>query len=61
MKRIVCIIFCLGLGAAALHGGVMSPFRRPRFFHAYGILAFLAVLTTYFGVNLILGGMHAYA
>ena len=47
--------------AAALHGGVMSPFRRPRFFHAYCILAFLAMLTTYFGVNLILGGMHAYA
>jgi ABC-type transport system involved in cytochrome c biogenesis permease subunit len=24
-------------------------------------LAFLAVLATYFGVNLLLGGMHSYA
>jgi ABC-type transport system involved in cytochrome c biogenesis permease subunit len=31
------------------------------FFHIYGIVAFLSVLITYFGVNLILGGMHSYA
>ena len=47
--------------AAMLHGGIMSRFFRPRFFHAYAILAFLSVLITYFGVNLILGGMHSYA
>ena len=47
--------------AAALHGGLLPPLRRPKVFHAYCILAFLAVLVTYFGVNLILGGMHAYA
>ncbi len=45
----------------ALHGGALPAFRRPRFFHIYSILAFLAVLITYFGVNLILGGMHSYA
>ncbi len=28
---------------------------------AYFLLAFLCVLMTYFGVNLFLGGMHAYA
>ena len=47
--------------AAALHSGLLPPLRRPKVFHAYCILAFLAVLVTYFGVNLILGGMHAYA
>ena len=47
--------------SAMLHGGVMSRFRRPVFFHTYAILAFLTVLITYFGVNLLLGGMHSYA
>ncbi len=45
----------------ALHGTLLKPFRRPRFFHAFCLLAFLSVLITYFGVNLFLGGMHAYA
>ncbi|MGN0202782.1 MAG: cytochrome c biogenesis protein CcsA [Candidatus Cryptobacteroides sp.] len=45
----------------ALHGGSLEIFRRPKFFHAYCIIAFLSVLVTYFGVNLILGGMHSYA
>ena len=44
----------------ALHGGSLKVFN-PIFFHIYAILAFLSVLVTYFGVNLILGGMHAYA
>ena len=44
-----------------LHGGAIKAFRNPRFFHAYTIFAFIAVLITYFGVNLILGGMHSYA
>ena len=47
--------------AAALHGGSLKAFRRPKFFHAYCAIAFLSVLVTYFGVNLLLGGMHAYA
>ena len=34
--------------------------RTPRAFHLYCALAFLSVLVTYFGVNLLLGGMHAY-
>ena len=29
-------------------------------FHIYCIIAFLSVVVTYFGVNLILGGMHSY-
>ena len=47
--------------AFALHGSLLPCFRKPRFFHIYCILAFLAVLVTYFGVNLFLGGMHSYA
>jgi len=47
--------------AFALHGGSPTLFRRPRFFHVFCILAFVAVLVTYFGVNLFLGGMHSYA
>lgn len=47
--------------AVALHGGCLKAFRNPRFFHAYSIIGFLSVLVTYFGVNLLLGGMHAYA
>ena len=46
--------------AFALHQGSISLLRKPKFFHAYSIFAFLAVLVTYFGVNLFLGGMHAY-
>ena len=47
--------------SAALHSGSIKAMRRPMFFHAYCIVAFLSVLVTYFGVNLILGGMHSYA
>ena len=47
--------------AFTLHGGSLKCFRNPKFFHAYTIVAFLSVLVTYFGVNLLLGGMHAYA
>ena len=31
------------------------------FYHLYMVLAFLAILMTYFGVNYFLGGMHSYA
>jgi ABC-type transport system involved in cytochrome c biogenesis permease subunit len=44
----------------ALHGAILKPFRNPRFFHGFCIVAFLCVLVTYFGVNLLLGGMHSY-
>ena len=46
--------------ALPLHWKSFPLFRKPRFFHAYCVLAFLCVLVTYFGVNLILGGMHSY-
>lgn len=44
-----------------LHKSVWTAFRKPMLFHVYGILAFLSVLMTYFGVNFLLGGMHSYA
>lgn len=45
----------------ALHGTILRPFRNPRFFHWFCIAAFVCVLVTYFGVNLLLGGMHSYS
>lgn len=47
--------------AAPLHAQSLPFFRRPRVFHIYCLLAFLSVLFTYFGVNFLLGGLHAYA
>ena len=45
----------------ALHSTSLKCFRNPVFFHVFAILAFICVLITYFGVNLLMGGMHAYA
>ena len=47
--------------AAPLHAGSLPWFRRADHFHAYCVAAFLSVLVTYFGVNLLLGGLHSYA
>ena len=46
--------------AAPLHSSLWKSFQKPMFFHIYGIIAFLSVLITYFGVNFLLGGMHSY-
>ena len=45
---------------APLHGSIWKKFQKPLFYHIYSILAILSVLITYFGVNLVLGGVHAY-
>ena len=47
--------------AVAFHSESIPALRRPAVFHAYLVIAFLAVLMTYFGVNYFLGGMHSYA
>ena len=47
--------------ALMLHHASLPAFRRPVFFHAYAVVAFLCVLITYFGVNFLLGGLHGYA
>lgn len=46
--------------AMPLFPNVLRSFHKPMFFHIYSIFAFLSVIITYFGVNLILGGIHAY-
>ncbi len=47
--------------AVPLHRASVPSFSNPRTYHIYIICAFVTVLTTYFGVNFILGGMHSYA
>ena len=56
----VWALITLLIYAAPLHDKFWKSFQKPMFFHIYGILAFLSVLFTYFGVNLLLGGIHAY-
>lgn len=56
----VWALITLLIYAAPLHDKLWKSFQKPLFFHIYGILAFLSVLFTYFGVNLLLGGVHAY-
>ena len=56
----VWALITLLIYAAPLHEKLWKSFQKPMFFHIYGIFAFLSVLFTYFGVNLILGGVHAY-
>ena len=57
----VWALITLLIYAAPLHNTIWKSFRNPMFFHIYGILAFLSVIITYFGVNFLLGGMHSYA
>ena len=56
----VWALITLLIYAAPLHEKLWKTFQKPMFFHIYGILSFLSVVITYFGVNLILGGVHAY-
>ena len=56
----VWALITLLIYALPLFPNVLPSFRKPMFFHIYGILAILSVVITYFGVNLILGGIHAY-
>ena len=56
----VWALITLLIYAAPLHEKVWKTFQKPVFFHIYCILAFLSVLITYFGVNMLLGGVHAY-
>ena len=56
----VWALITLFIYALPLIPNVLKSFQKPMFFHIYGILAILSVVITYFGVNLILGGVHAY-
>lgn len=57
----VWALITLLIYAAPLHNSVWKAFQKPMLFHIYSILAFLSVIITYFGVNMLLGGMHSYA
>ena len=56
----VWALITLFVYALPLIPNVLKSFQKPMFFHIYGILAILSVVITYFGVNLFLGGVHAY-
>ena len=56
----VWALITLLIYAAPLHGKIWKTFDKPLVFHIYSILAFLSVVIPYFGVNLLLGGVHAY-
>ena len=56
----VWALITLLIYAAPLHEKLWKVFQKPLFFHIYGILAISSVFFTYFGVNLLLGGVHAY-
>lgn len=53
---ITLLIYCL-----PLHHRSLPWFKDERHLRWYLIFAFASVLITYFGVNLVLGGMHSYA
>jgi ABC-type transport system involved in cytochrome c biogenesis permease subunit len=46
--------------ALTLHLRLVKRWDKPWLFNLMAVLSFAAVLMTYFGVNYLLGGMHAY-
>ena len=56
----VWALITLMIYALPLFPNTLKSFQKPLFFHVYCILAIMSVVVTYFGVNLILGGVHAY-
>lgn len=56
----VWALITLMVYSLALHTDSLPMFRKPMFFHLFAVVAFLAVLFTYFGVNFLLGGLHSY-
>lgn len=47
--------------ALPFHSRYLHFLAKPRWFNLFCLVAFASVLFTYFGVNLLLGGMHSYA
>lgn len=54
---LVTLLVC----SVAFHTRSLRFMARPLVFHIFCIVAFVAVLFTYFGVNYLLGGLHSYA
>jgi ABC-type transport system involved in cytochrome c biogenesis permease subunit len=59
-KEVWALVTFLLMGFT-FHGQTLPWFRKPLFYHAFVLVIFLSILTTYFGVNYILGGKHSYA
>ena len=49
------------IAAVAFHRRSLPFISKPLPFHLFCIVAFVAMLFTYFGVNYLLGGLHSYA
>lgn len=47
--------------ALPMHSTSLPWLRKPTHYHTFMVVAFLAVLVTYFGVTFFLGGLHSYA
>ena len=54
---LVTLLVC----SIGFHSHSLRFFSKPKAFHIFCIVAFLAVLFTYFGVSYLLGGLHSYA
>lgn len=54
---LVTLLVC----SVGFHSHSLRFISKPVAFHIFCIVAFLAVLFTFFGVNLLLGGLHSYA
>ena len=59
-KEVWALITML-IAAVAFHTRSLPFISRPLAFHLFCIVAFIAMLFTYFGVNYLLGGLHSYA
>ena len=57
----VWALITLLLCSVAFHTRSLRFISKPVTFHIFCIVAFVAVLFTYFGVNYLLGGLHSYA
>ena len=47
--------------AVPLHVRLLPAFSQPRVYHLYIVISLVSVAITYWGVNMLLGGMHSYA
>ena len=54
---LVTLLVC----SVAFHSHSLRFISKPVAFHIFCIVAFMAVLFTFFGVNWLLGGLHSYA
>lgn len=56
----VWALITLMVYAVPLHKASLPIFQSNRFYRIYMLIASLTILMTYFGVNLLLGGLHSY-